>query len=130
MKIFLFITLWGFYAQTKPTLSVKISQLSSTNGKVFLQVLDLNQNVVHSSVLTIPSKNFTWTSPSIPDGKYAVKIFHDENNNGKMDTNFVGIPKEKWGTSNNVKAKFAPPNFKEMIFDFPSQKEIIVFVNN
>ena len=38
----------------------------------------------------------------IPPGTYAVKLHIDENENGKLDTNFIGIPKEQYGISNNV----------------------------
>ena len=37
----------------------------------------------------------------VPQGTYAVSVFHDENLNGKLDKNFVGIPKEGYGASNN-----------------------------
>jgi uncharacterized protein (DUF2141 family) len=37
----------------------------------------------------------------LPDGTYAVTVFHDENGNGKLDTNFIGIPSEGVGVSNN-----------------------------
>ena len=38
----------------------------------------------------------------IPPGTYAVKIHIDENENGELDTNFLGIPKEQYGISNNT----------------------------
>jgi len=39
----------------------------------------------------------------IPPGTYALVVIHDENMNGKLDTNWVGIPKEGYGFSNDVK---------------------------
>tara|TARA_B100000989_G_scaffold247525_2_gene194852 strand:- start:1901 stop:2326 length:426 start_codon:yes stop_codon:yes gene_type:complete len=48
-------------------------------------------------------------------GRYAIAIFHDENNNDKFDT-FLGIPKEKFGFSNNVKVFLGPPKFSEASF--------------
>ena len=51
-------------------------------------------------------------------GKYAVSVFHDENSNGKMDTNFVGMPKEGVGASNNAKGHFGPPKFDAAAFHF------------
>jgi uncharacterized protein (DUF2141 family) len=39
----------------------------------------------------------------IQPGTYAVAVFHDENSNGKLDTNFLGIPREGVGASNNAK---------------------------
>ena len=52
----------------------------------------------------------------IPDGTYAVGIFVDVNYNNKMDRNFLGIPKEQYGFSNNAKGNFGPPSFKDAAF--------------
>ncbi|MEM9983159.1 MAG: DUF2141 domain-containing protein [Bacteroidota bacterium] len=53
---------------------------------------------------------------NIPKGKYAVVAHHDKNGNGKLDTNFLGMPKEGVGTSNNVKSRFGPPSFEDSTF--------------
>ena len=50
------------------------------------------------------------------DGVYAVSIFHDENRNQKLDKNFLGVPKEGYGASNNPKKKMGPPDFEETKF--------------
>ena len=52
----------------------------------------------------------------IPDGTYAIGIFVDANYNNKMDRNFLGIPKEQYGFSNNAKGSFGPPSFKDASF--------------
>lgn len=52
----------------------------------------------------------------IPAGEYALAVFHDENNNKDLDTNFIGIPKEGYGFSNNSKATFGPPKYKDAKF--------------
>ena len=52
----------------------------------------------------------------LPAGVYAVSVFHDENMNEKLDKNFVGVPKEGYGASNNPKKKMGPPNFDETRF--------------
>ena len=54
----------------------------------------------------------------IAPGTYAVSVFHDENSNGKMDTNFMGIPREGVGASNNAKGHFGPPRFEAAAFRF------------
>ena len=38
------------------------------------------------------------------------------NENKKIDTNFLGIPKEPYGFSNQKKGRFGPPKFKEVVF--------------
>jgi len=52
----------------------------------------------------------------IEPGEYAVSIIHDANNNRKLDTNFVGIPREGFGFSNNVMGAFGPPSFDKAKF--------------
>ena len=56
----------------------------------------------------------------IPPGTYAVKLHIDENENGKLDTNFIGIPKEQYGISNNVLFL----NFKAASFVIDTYKKI------
>lgn len=51
--------------------------------------------------------------PGIQPGTYAVAVFHDENSNGKLDTNFLGIPREGVGASNNARGHFGPPKFHD-----------------
>ncbi len=52
----------------------------------------------------------------IAPGTYAVSVFHDENSNGKLDTNFMGIPREGVGASNGAKGHFGPPKFDAAAF--------------
>jgi uncharacterized protein (DUF2141 family) len=54
----------------------------------------------------------------IAPGTYAISVFHDENSNGKLDTNFMGIPREGVGASNNAKGHFGPPKFDVAAFRF------------
>lgn len=52
----------------------------------------------------------------VKPGLYAVAVLHDENKNGKMDTNWVGIPREGGGASRNPKVRFGPPKFQQAAF--------------
>lgn len=45
-------------------------------------------------------------------GQYAVNGFHDENDNGELDTNLFGIPSEGYGFANDPDATFGPPSFE------------------
>jgi uncharacterized protein (DUF2141 family) len=54
----------------------------------------------------------------IAPGTYAVSVFHDENANGKLDTNFMGIPREGVRASNNAKGHLGPPKFNAAAFRF------------
>ncbi len=54
----------------------------------------------------------------IAHGTYAVKIFHDRNDNEELDTNFVGIPREPIGFSNDAMGRFGPPSYDDVTFPF------------
>ncbi len=53
---------------------------------------------------------------NIPAGRYAISIFHDQNSNGKLDSNLFRIPKEPYGFSNNPSTTFGPPDFERASF--------------
>ncbi len=48
---------------------------------------------------------------TLPAGRYAIAVLHDENSNHKLDRNFVGIPKEGFGFTNNPKVRLTAPGF-------------------
>jgi uncharacterized protein (DUF2141 family) len=54
----------------------------------------------------------------IAPGTYAVSAFHDENSNGKLDTNFMGIPREGVGASNDARGHLGPPKFDAASFRY------------
>ncbi len=61
----------------------------------------------------------------IPEGTYAVTVFHDENSNQKLDTNFMGIPKEDTGCSNNAKGFMSAPKWEDAKFILSDTTAII-----
>jgi len=71
-------------------------------------------------------KKIIYTFKNIPNGLYAVAVIHDENRNNKLDKNFLGIPKEGYGFSNNVRPKFRSANFEESKFELNGSKRIVV----
>ena len=77
----------------------------------------------------IMSGRATCEFPRVPAGVYAVSVFHDENLNGKLDTNWLGIPREGVGASNNPKPRMGPPKFAATEFQHsgtPMDVEIIM----
>jgi uncharacterized protein (DUF2141 family) len=63
---------------------------------------------------------------SVPRGEYAAVVFHDENGNGKMDKNLVGVPKEGYGFSNDPGRKMRPAKFEEARFRAESNQSVDV----
>jgi len=60
------------------------------------------------------------------EGTYAISFVHDENENGKLDTNFLGIPTEGYGASNDARGTFGPPKFKDAKFEHKASKQLLV----
>jgi uncharacterized protein (DUF2141 family) len=62
---------------------------------------------------------------AVAPGTYAVSVIHDENSNGKLDTNFLGVPREGVGASNNPKGHFGPPKFDAAAFRFSGARLVL-----
>lgn len=75
-----------------------------------------HRRAVRSGTGRIVNGAATFTFADVPHATYAIAVLHDENGNGKMDTNAIGIPKEGGGASNDAKARFGPPKFDEAKF--------------
>ncbi len=57
----------------------------------------------------------------VPPGTYAAQAYQDENDDRKIDRNFLGIPKEGIGFSNDAKMRFGPPSFADAAFSLGPQ---------
>ncbi|MFH6983556.1 DUF2141 domain-containing protein [Marinoscillum sp. 108] len=53
------------------------------------------------------------TFEGLPSGEYAISIYHDENGNGQLDANFMGIPTEDYAFSNNAPSRFGPASYSD-----------------
>jgi uncharacterized protein (DUF2141 family) len=63
------------------------------------------------------SDRLTVLIADLPAGKYAVAAYVDNNRNGRQDKNFLGVPKEIYGISNDARGMFGPPDFSEAAFE-------------
>jgi uncharacterized protein (DUF2141 family) len=77
-----------------------------------------SQKAIHRDTSLISEKKTSCKFSGIEPGIYAVSVFHDENSNGKLDTNFLGIPREGVGASNDAKGHMGPPKFHAAQFQF------------
>ena len=60
----------------------------------------------------------------MPQGNYAIAVYHDKNKNGKIDTNLLGIPKEDYGFSNDARGKFGPASWNDAVFKVSEPKHV------
>ena len=108
------------------SLEMEINNLQSNNGPLYIRILDENENPVIVGTSPVINYSARISFDSISPGKYAIQFFHDENENQKMDFSLIGIPKEKFGSSNNVKPILGPPKFEKMLFSLTENKKVIM----
>jgi len=113
-------------ASSQFRLDIEILDLRNNNGNIMLQLFDSNQNVLTQVKSIIKDNKSSFSVPNLTLGKYAVRYYHDENMNGKMETNLVGKPTEGYGFSNNVIGKFGPPPFEKWLFEVNENKKIVL----
>lgn len=102
------------------TIILKVTGFRSEKGQVRIAVFNSPEKwpeePVYSSTIDVNSQAVIWKINDVPYGDYAVAVFHDENRNGKMDKNVLGIPLEAYGFSNNVRVTFGPPKWENTKF--------------
>jgi uncharacterized protein (DUF2141 family) len=78
-----------------------------------------------SSYVKISGITTEYTFTNVPVGTYAVYVFHDEDSNKELNTNFIGMPKEGVGVSNNAKGHFGPPKYDDAKFTLIKPEQLI-----
>lgn len=115
-KVLFFMLISVAAVAQNPVLKVNIKGFESNKGTLMLEVLSPQKKSLKRLMLPIVNKQVTVDITDLSAGQYSVRVFHDENDNKKLDTGMFGIPKEDWGMSNNVKAVMGPPDFNESLF--------------
>ena len=97
-----------------------IKSKGNLNISIMTDLLAYSSNISSSKTKSlkenIDKNNFTKII-SLPKDKYLIQLYIDENLNDKMDTNFLGIPKEQYGFSSKEIIRFRKPKFDEASFD-------------
>ena len=97
-------------------ITATVTKLSSPTGKLMIELVDKNGKTIEAKAASVDSKTCTVVFENVEAGTYAIRYYHDENENGKMDTGTFGIPKEGYGFSNNARGFMGPPDFEDMLF--------------
>ena len=117
-------------AQDAFNITVTVKGIDSNEGQIFLALYDNDADFLDKTFKGAKSKiennQCVVTFENIPSGIYAVSIFHDANDNGKMDTNFIGIPKEDYGCSNNASGFMGPPKWSDAKFELKDNTSITI----
>ena len=103
---------------------LELSGLSDASGNIYISVYNSEDSWLGADTLVTEKVaiadalegELVLAELPLPPGEYAISIFYDLNNNGELDTNFIGIPTEQSGSSNNAPARFGPPKFRDAAF--------------
>ena len=107
-----------------PGIHVKILNIRNSTGTVACALFESPEGfpaeflrfATNIMVIRIRAAQARCDFEDIPPGTYALAVVHDENMNGKLDTNLLGIPREGYGFSNDAKALLGPPSFPAASF--------------
>ncbi|PKB17842.1 DUF2141 domain-containing protein [Flavobacterium sp. 5] len=121
------------YTQSS-NLTINVSGLKNNTGLLTAELYNSKEKFLKTSYkkdsTPIKSNSATVIFTDIPKGEYTVMVYHDENNNGKLDKNFIGMPKEPVACSNNAKGFMGPPKYEETKFKIITDSKISIKMND
>ena len=117
-------------AQEPLTLTVNIVGAEPNTGSVVATLFDSEKTYVKSpaaeeSAAIDANGAARIVFEYLTAGEYAVSVVYDKNGNGKLDTNFLGIPKEKIGFSNNARPNMGPAPYRKARFELSADNSTI-----
>ena len=132
-----------FFIPTNPSdkqndvIEVNVINLKTNKGYVIVALFknkkgfpEDTSDAIKVKKIKVKGSNLKISFKDIEHGTYAVSVYQDENNNGKLDTNFFGVPKEGMAVSNNIKASWSAPTFKESKFTFSKKMSLNIKIIN
>jgi uncharacterized protein (DUF2141 family) len=114
-------------AQSK--IQVTIKGIKRTDGTVRVGLFNEKENFLKSAwkgqVVKVLKETVVVVFENVPNGVYALSVIHDENQNEKLDSNLIGIPREGFGFSNNATGSFGPPAFEKASFAINNENKAL-----
>lgn len=98
----------------QPTGNVQVGLYNNASG------FGQKEKAIMGKIVSVSGNSVRVSLPALPHGTYAICVFHDKNENGKLDTGLFGVPTEAYGFSNNVRGTFGMPAFDDAKFSFTS----------
>ncbi len=120
-------------AANKGNLKVVVKNIRNKTGQIGFFLFNSGdgfpgntEKAIASGFVKTTSNTVEYTFTNLTSGTYAVYVFHDEDNNKKLNTNFIGMPKEGIAVSNNAKGHFGPPKYNDAKFYFSKPDQAII----
>ena len=127
--IILLLLIMGIGYLSDQTLTVRVENVDVGNGYlkigVFIDEDTFPNYSFRGESVRASNRTMEVVFPNLPLGQYAVSVYQDSNDNGQLDTNIFGIPKERYGFSNGARR----PNFRQSLFTFNETMSITIQIN-
>ena len=121
-------------SSTSYDLTINVTGFPSSKGEAYIAIYRATDDFpvfgkqYKGKTTTISGNVSQVVFSSIPSGSYAVAVYHDKNNNNVLDKNYLGIPVEAYGFSNNARRTFSAPSFSEAALNLTKNKTIVISV--
>ncbi len=101
--------------------TVTINNIKSEDGYIMAALFNsedtfLGDGVVRAERVAVDDDHVSFSYDNLPEGEYAITVFHDEDSDSELDTGMFGIPSEPYGFSNDAPVRFGPPKWKDAKF--------------
>jgi len=116
---------------TTHALRITVTNFENIKGKLQVCLTEKKEDFLkqceYATAVTVTNNTISLEIANVKTGVYSISLFHDENNNGVLDTKgFFGIPSEPYGFSNNPSTTFGPPSFEKCTFLVDRDKQISI----
>jgi uncharacterized protein (DUF2141 family) len=126
---YLTLFLTALSMQSQNTIDVWITGFSSNNGIAMVGLYNSEENFLEKMLLGKQSEIANGAAKvvfsDIPEGVYAIGVFHDEDDNGKLNMVMGLYPSEDVGASNNAPARFGPPKWEDAKFEIKDKEHMV-----
>src|SRR5688572_78535 len=111
------ILLNSFENYAESSLEIQVDNIKTKKGSIQIELLNSEaeflKNPIEKRVIKSTGNGITVVFENLQPGDYALSVIHDENENGELDSNAFGIPKEGFAFGNNALGSFGPPPFEK-----------------
>jgi uncharacterized protein (DUF2141 family) len=108
-------------------LQVVVKNVREARGTIRVGLFDKEDSFLKDAVIgkivTAATPEVTVVFENLPPGEYALSVIHDENENGELDSNMVGMPREGFAFGNNAMGMFGPPSFEKAKLRIENNKQ-------
>ncbi|SRX52452.1 DUF2141 domain-containing protein [Aequorivita sp. CIP111184] len=134
--VLFFYLLFGSPSNETNNLTINITNIENIQGTLEIGLFNNNERFLEEGQafktisVKVQADSETVVIKNLPKGTYAISMYHDENADGKCNRNFLGIPTEPYGFSNNFRPKFSAPTFEDCQFAIKSNHSLKIVLKN